>query len=183
MENPRKLTPLCQNKLALAAFKSMKHYQSITKWNSLREDLLTPPSQIKAGYFRLYPSLSTNGKFLLDMGEHLTDVGDLNNAVKVLEESKKYYLSYRTFISTADAYYQSGNIPGSIKNLEALSNLVPYKFYPRFELVKLYYQSGEVIKGEQMARFILSMPIKKMSAEVGWIKIETRKLLNEGGYN
>ena len=81
------------------------------------------------------------------MGEHLADLGDMPNALKVLEESKKYYISSRTFSSTADAYYQSGNIAAAIKNLEDLSNMIPSKFYPRYELVKLYYQSGDKLKG------------------------------------
>ena len=74
-------------------------------------------------------------------------------------------------------YYQSGNIPAAIKNLEDLSNLIPSKFYPRYELVKLYYQSGDLLKCNQMARFILSMPVKKMSPEVNMIKKATRQLL------
>ena len=102
-----------------------------------------PPSETRTGYLQLYPLLSTNGKFLLDMGEHLTDVGDLHTALKVIEESKKYYISSRTFSSAADAYYQSGNIPAAIKNLEDLSNLIPNKFSPRYELVKLYCRIGD----------------------------------------
>jgi hypothetical protein len=163
--------------IGLVAFKSMDHYLTISKWNSLREDLLMPLPQIRNGYLQLYPLLSSNGKFLLDMGEHLTDLGDMSNAVKVLEESKKYYTSSRTFSSTADAYYQSGNIPAAIKNLEDLSNMVPGKFYPRYQLVKLYYQSGDSLKGSQTARFILSMPVKKMSPEVNMIKNATRQIL------
>ncbi|MEO8819819.1 MAG: O-antigen ligase family protein, partial [Ginsengibacter sp.] len=168
---------LTQFILGLVAFKSMNHYLAISKWNSLREDLLMPSSQIKNGYLMLYTFLSTNGKFLLDMGEHLTDLGDTANALNILEESKKYYISSRTFASNADAYYQSGNIPAAIKNLEDLSNLIPNKFAPRYELVQLYYKSGEFVKGNQMARFILSMPMKKMSPEVILIKKETRKIL------
>lgn len=121
--------------------------------------------------------LSTNGKFLLDMGKHLIYVGDINNALKIIEESKKYYISSRTFLSTAGGYYQSGNIASVIKNLEDLSKLIPHKFYSRYQLVKLYYQSGELLKGNQMARSILSMPVKKMSPEVSKIKKEMRQML------
>ncbi|MEO9210145.1 MAG: O-antigen ligase family protein, partial [Ginsengibacter sp.] len=56
--------------ISLVALKSMNHYLSISKWNTLREDLLMPPSEMRTGYLELYPLLSTNGKFLLDMGEH-----------------------------------------------------------------------------------------------------------------
>lgn len=165
--------------IGLVAYKSINHYSTISKWNSLREDLLIPSSQIRTKYLQLYPFLSSNGKFLLDMGEHLTDLGDMPNAIKVLEKSKKYYISSKTFLANADAYYQSGNIPAAIKNIEDLSNLVPNKFSPRYELAKLYYQSGDSLKGNYTARFILSMPVKKMSTEVSRIKKATRLLLIE----
>ncbi|MEO9209533.1 MAG: O-antigen ligase family protein [Ginsengibacter sp.] len=168
---------MVQSFIGLVAFNSMNHYLSISKWNSLGENLLMPPSEMRTGYLQLYPFLSTNGKFLLDMGEHFTDVGDLHTAIKVIEESKKYYISTRTFSSTANSYYQANNIPYTIKNLEDLSNMVPHKFYPRYELIKLYYQCGDLLKGNEMAQFILSMPVKKMSPEVDKIKKETRAML------
>ncbi|MEP6951378.1 MAG: hypothetical protein ABI863_18965 [Ginsengibacter sp.] len=112
------------------------------------------------------------------MGEHLSAIGDTAHAIKILEASKQFYVSYRSFLSTADAYYQSGNIAGAISNLDILSNMIPNKFYPKYELAKLYYKSGDTIKGDPMARLILSMPVKKLSSDVNDMKNEITHILN-----
>lgn len=165
--------------LSTTAFKSVKEYISIRKWNALRDNLFLNPSETKLKYYDLYPTLKTNGKFLLDYGEHLMEINDLPQAVKILEESKRYYISYRTLLSCADAHYQSQNTSAAIDNLEQLSNLVPYKFYPKYKLVNLYYKSGDSTKRRAMAKFILSMPVKKMSSDVIKIKHEMLEILNQ----
>jgi tetratricopeptide (TPR) repeat protein len=169
---------LFQLLIGLTIIKSVQQNRFISKWVSLREDVFLPPAKIKSRYLNLYPHLKTNGKFLLDMGEHLSDIDDLNGAIKVLEESKHFYISERTFVALSNAYYQSGNIKMAIKTLKEQSNLIPSKFYPKYNLVKLYYQSGDTTKAKEMAGFILSIPVKKMSPDVIRIKDETMQILN-----
>ena len=60
-----------------------------------------------------------------------------------------------------------------------MSNLIPYQFYPKYNLFKLYYKSGDSPKTKQMARIILSMPVKKMSSDISAIKDETLEMLNK----
>ena len=170
---------LFQTLLFFTAYKSVRQYNLITKWETLRNNLFLAPSEIKSGYLELYPHLKSNGKFLLDMGEHLADINDTKFAVKILEESKKFYFSQRTLLATANAYYQLGDTANTIKNLEELSNLVPYQFYPKYNLVKLYIQSGDFIKATQKARILLSMPVKKPTSDVRLIKEETLRMLNK----
>jgi tetratricopeptide (TPR) repeat protein len=167
-----------QSLLLFTAFKSMKQYNLILKWATLRDDLFLEPTQIKSGYFVLYPFFKTNGKFLVDMDERLLNIGDQKNAIKILEQSKQFYFSERTLLVLSEAYYEVGNIKMTIKTLEKLSNLIPSKFYPKYNLVKLYYKSGDTLMANRMANIILSMPVKKMSADVNLIRVETRQLLN-----
>lgn len=169
---------LFQSLVLFTAFKSMKQCNLISKWAALRNDLFLKPTQIKSGYFELYPFLKTNGKFLVDMGEHLSDIGDQKSAIQILKQSKQFYFSERTLLALSDAYYQAGNIKMTIRILEELSNLIPSKFYPKYNLVKLYYQSGDSTKAVRMANIIYSMPVKKMSVDVRQIRTETMQLLN-----
>ena len=165
--------------LIFTALKSMKECNNISKWNILREDVFMNDYQIRSKYSALYPLFKTNGKFLLDMGEQLSYIDEILIGIKILEESKLFYFSTRSLLSTANAYYQKGDLQNAIKNLEALSNLVPHKFYPKYELTKLYYKTGDSTKGRTMAKLILTMPVKKMSSDVIRIKKETTEILNE----
>jgi tetratricopeptide (TPR) repeat protein len=169
---------LFQSLVLFGAFKSRKQYNLILKWTELRDDLFLEPEQIKSGYFALYPFLKTNGKFLVDMGEHLSDIDDQKNAIKVLKRSKQFYFSERTLLALSEAYYQVDSIKMTINTLEELSSLIPSKFYPKYNLAKLYYKSGDLIKANRMSNTILSMPVKKMSADVRQIRTETMQLLN-----
>ena len=162
--------------LSILILKSIKQTQLIAKWEALREDYFLSPNEIKTEYAALYPFLNTNGKFLLDFGERLTNINKLKDATNILEASKKFYISYRTFISTADANYKSNNILETIKNLELATNLIPSRFYPKYILVKLYFESGDTIKAKQLSNVILTMPVKKMSSEIIAIKNETLEL-------
>lgn len=169
--------------LVFSSFKSMKQCIYISKWNALRENLFLKPAQIKSGYLELYPFLKMNGKFLLDMGEQFDNISETTSSIKLLEESKHFYFSYRTLLSLANAYYHAADLPNAIKNLEELSNMIPSKFYPKYELAKLYFKSGDSRKGMAMAKFILSMPVKKMSPEISRIKQEIIQIVNENDIN
>lgn len=165
--------------LSVSIIISFRQYRVVYAWNTVRNNVFATPSEIKTKYAELYPSLKGNGKFLLDFGEHLLEIDQSTYAARILEESKSFYISYRTYLSAADAYYQSKNIPAAIKNLEDVSHLVPYKFYPKYQLTRLYYKSGNSVEGKAMANFILSMPVKKPSADVIRIKQEVRDLMKQ----
>ena len=40
--------------------------------------------------------------------------------------------------------------------------MIPHKFYPVYDLVKVYYQSGGLLEPKQMAKYDLSMPVEKI---------------------
>lgn len=158
---------------------SFRQYRMVYKWNAVRDNIFATPFELKTKYAELYPSLKGNGKFLLDFGEHLLEINQSTKAARILEESKSFYISYRTYLSGANAYYQSGNVRAAIKNLEDVSNLVAYKFYPKYQLTRLYYKLGDSIKGMAMANLILSMPVKKLSPDVMNMKLEVRDLIKK----
>lgn len=164
--------------LILSFFVCKEHNDNVKKWQELQQDIFAPAKDTQIKYAELYPSLKENGKFLLDYGEHLLDNNQPVTGAVILEESKRYYTSYRTYFSIADAYYQSGNIPLSIKNLKYMASLIPYKFYPKYQLAKLYYRLGDTARGLAMAKLVLNMPVKIPSEEVRKIKEEMQELIS-----
>jgi hypothetical protein len=163
------LVPL-QLLIAFCVFNSFKQATYISKWKILRNDFFKDSVQIEMGYTNLLPKLQGNGKFLLDMGEHFADLGNTSKAIILLEKSKQIYISYRTFNSTAIAYYQLNDVNGAIRNLDMASNLIPSKFTTKFELLNLYQQCHDTLKTKQIAEAILTMPVKQTSPQVNDIK-------------
>jgi len=96
-----------------------------------------------------------------------------------LEESKQTYISYRTFNSTALAYYQANNYAKAIENLEMASNLIPSKFTTKLQLLNLYLLHSDTLKAVQVAKTILTMPIKKSSVKVDEIKSQASEMLTK----
>jgi hypothetical protein len=56
---------------------------------------------------------------------------------------------------------------------------VPYKFYPKYQLVKLYFLAGDIVKGKMIAEKFLSMPVKVMSPQVMDYKQEVLEILHD----
>ncbi len=149
------------------------------KWSKITDNVFASSQEAAVGYTVLYPLLKTDGKFMLNYGECLLRNKQPVEAVKILEASKEYYFSYRTLLSTADACYQAKNFQGAIANLVELANLVPYKFYPKYLLAKLYYETGNLNQAKATAHQMLSMPVKVSSPEILSMKQEIQKLTTE----
>jgi hypothetical protein len=159
--------------------KSFRQTHAIIKWELLRENYFLKPADINNEYSVLYPYLKTSGKFLLDYGERLANINEFEKAIDVLNESKTFYISYRTYISLADTYLKLNDTLGVVNNLKIASNLIPYKFYPKYALVKLYYETGKIAEAEELSNVILKMPVKKNSDDVLAIKKEILELLTK----
>lgn len=163
--------------ILFSAFNGFKQVGYISDWRALRNDVFKDSLQTQRGYTNLLLKLQNNGKFFLDMGEQLADIGNASEGVSLLEKSKHTYISYRTLNSTAMAYYQIGNLSKTIENFEMASNLIPSKFTPKLELLNLYLQCHDTTKAKQMSEIILSMPVKKPSPRINEIQNQAKGIL------
>ncbi len=152
---------------------------AVNKWNNLRDNYALSRPEAKAKYAAIYPSLKHDGKFLTEHGEWLSkDRTDCKKAVVVLERAKKYFISRKTVETIGYAYWQLKNYPKAIENFEWLSNYLPNRFRPKYELLKLYKEAGDTANVMRLANVILTMPVKIPSAEVYRIKQETKSLIS-----
>ena len=51
---------------------------------------------------------------------------------------------------------------------------MPYKFYPKYRLFRLYRENGDIIQCMNVANTILSMPVKIYSRDIDDIKSEMK---------
>jgi hypothetical protein len=149
------------------------------KWNVIKNNYSMSWENKIDKYEEIHRSLhNENGKFLLNYAETLLENhSELEKAIYLLEESKQYFISYKTFQLCAAAYKLKNDTVNSIKNYEYLSFYVPSRFRPKYELVKLYYSQGNITKANELALRIVEMPVKVNSEEVEKIKREMKLFL------
>ena len=165
--------------LALNLKFSHDRWTAIIQWEKIRESYFEDPKEIELQYLKLYPNLSTQGKFLLDYGEHLTGFGKYSEGARMIEKSKLFYLSERTFISASNAYYLAGANKYAIENTLNQSLLIPFKLSPKVRLADLFLINGDTTSAKEIAKSVLSMPVKIPSKEVYMIQKRMSEILNK----
>ncbi|MFT3747393.1 MAG: O-antigen ligase family protein [Agriterribacter sp.] len=171
---------LLLNVLVLSAFfKTFNYYKHERIWEMLREDYTLLPHQIERKYDSLLDYQNTNGKFLLDFGEKLYGIGKYKKSIDLIERSKAFYISERTFNIAMQAKLRCADTLAAIDEAKNLCYIAPYKFTPKYELVKLYLSTGDSGSAKKLAENILYMPVKVSSDRISLIKNEMNILLNE----
>ena len=165
---------------AVLSLNLLKETKAVTKWHRLIEgsNTETVEKEIQQ-YAAIYPILKNNGKFLKEYGIFLMNhTNDYKTAFTLLEESKKYYISYDTYKYLADSYKRAGFYAKAIKEYQLLSWYIPNRFVPKYEIAKLYIASGNIRQAKEVAKSILNMPVKIPSQEVDSIKMEMSIFMN-----
>jgi O-antigen ligase len=134
-------------------------------------------TQAKEDYEGLYPVLRYNPYFLFNYGAELSLMGEYNKSIKILKEAE-------TGMNNADLYIYLGNSYTGINDLDKAANcfqkasdLMPIKFYPKYRLVKIFIQKGEIEKAKSLAREIIEMKVKIPSEVIKGIRKEMEELL------
>jgi tetratricopeptide (TPR) repeat protein len=160
---------------ACVSYAGLQAAIAVNRWQLFRNDNVSFNKKFK--YAFLYQALHKNGKFLTEYGECLLREGDFQNACRILEEAKQYFISFETIRLTGLAYKQAKNYPKSIENFEWLENYIPNHFGTKYELLQLYKQSGNIIAAQRIGSIILNMPVKIPSFQVDGIKTQTKQIL------
>lgn len=130
-------------------------------------------------YQNAYKELNDDGFFLYNFGSELLKENPVQS-IKILEEATQY-------LSDNDLYVYLGDGYREIKKYEKAENcylfssfMVPSKFYPRYQLFKLYCETNQNAKAQAVAKTIAKMNVKVPSVTVYAIKGEIKEwLLNQ----
>lgn len=128
-------------------------------------------------YAWLYPQLKNNGKFLFNYGAMLTLAGRYDDALPLLEESKKRFTDPNLYIALAECYENTGNYENAEPYYRHAAYMIPHKMYPFYRLALFYFDNGNKQNADEIARKIISMKEKVPSTAVDEIKEEMRLLL------
>jgi len=163
---------------AVASCMGIQKAIAVEKWASLRNNYAYTREELNVEYATIYQSLYFDGKFLTEYGEYLLqNDADCLQAVKILEEAKKYFFTLRTMKAIGYAYWHLKNYSKAIETFEWMSYYMPNRFGLKYELLKLYKEAAEIDKARNVAKVILKMPVKIPSYEVDRIKSKTLQLL------
>lgn len=153
--------------------------EAVQKWTRAMNSFDTRDN-VKTVYNDVYPVLKKDGAFLEAYARFLClDSQDVKVGADCFEEAKRFELSYSLAQSCAESHRDNGNYTQAEAEFRWLIWYVPNRFRPRYELMNMYQYMGAHSKAVQMARVILSLPVKIPSGEVTQFKTDACALLRE----
>ena len=132
-------------------------------------------------YEKMYSSLQANGEFLFQYGQSLYLANEYEEAVSILEQAKHRTTDLYLYTSLGSSFQALKQYNKAEENFLFASALNPYRFYPRYLLVKLYEETGNVEQAVIVAEEILHKKIKVPSPAIIEIKQRMKDLIERQG--
>jgi hypothetical protein len=150
-------------------------------WQKTKEASLTYSSQ-KYMYTNIYPILQEDGKFLTDYGIFLLDDSlEAPDALAILVRAREKFISRESMMALGNAYWKVKDRQNAIACFNFVKNYIPYTFEPKYDLMRLYLESGNYSRARSMAAMIINTPAKIPSDKVTFIKKETLRMFGDVG--
>ena len=129
-------------------------------------------------YEKLYStSLKQTPFFLYNYGAELNYTKKYEKSIEILNECASKFNDYDLQLLLADNYTGIKNYQKSEETIKLASDMIPNRFYPLYQLVKLYQTTGQHDKAIKIANEILVKPIKIPSTTIGAIIYEMKEFL------
>lgn len=165
--------------LSLSSYKGYKNFAAVKQWSNISDGLDDRKQNLKI-YEKLYPTLNTDGNFLIQYSTLLnTDISDAFRAISVLEEAKKRTITREGIEALVKAYKNAKQYNSAIQNQLFLINYLPNKFQPKYDLLQLYIIQNDTLNIRKICQTILEMPVKINSYQVTKIQKEANAILKE----
>jgi hypothetical protein len=163
-----------------AVFLCMQNLRAKLEWDILRNRSATHGSELRSAYTTVQKTLKHDPKFQIEYATFLIENNEDNDeAIQALEKSSKKFLSRASVEVLAFAYRKEGSVNQAIAKYEWLSNFLPNKFEPKFQLLTLYKEINDITNIRRIGNRIITMPVKNNSPRVIDIKRKTSEILNE----
>jgi O-antigen polymerase len=128
-------------------------------------------------YQSLYTTLSSNKYFLYNYGAELVAAKKYKEGIEILNEDLDRLNDVDIYTYLGHAYDETQQYKKAEESFTHASNIVPSKFFPKYNLVKLYIKTGREKKADSLAKKILQMRIKVESDMVNSIRKEMSEFL------
>ena len=118
-----------------------------------------------------------NGDFLLSYGKALSMADEHKKAITILEYAKNYYPNTILYTALGDSYKELGKIDKAETSYLQAWYMIPSRFYPKYLLAKLYYDTGQNDKAMEVAGELLKKEVKIQSTAIMEIKEEMKNII------
>ncbi|WP_341841590.1 O-antigen ligase family protein [Chitinophaga caseinilytica] len=151
-------------------------YRAAAQWRMLQVSGKAPA---QSEYAQWYPVLKHNGKFLAAYAIQLAADDRHGDALPLLNEARKTFISRNVVEAMANACEETGDYACAEKNWRWLGYYLPGRLSPKGELMRLYLQTGDTAAAQRIAGEILQTPVKIPSAAALRIRRAARDLVHE----
>lgn len=157
-------------------YKSFVYHRNCKKWHTA---LLMPNlDEAHSSMEKLYPLLKDTPYFLYSYGVILNGISS-KQAIPILQEANEMYASYYTLIELGKAFAIQNDIRQAEMAWTQAASMVPCRFMPYYEQMKMYVSHGDINKAQKVARYILNKQPKINSAKLYEIYDAARRVLSE----
>jgi len=122
---------------------------------------------------------SKYGFFLSSYGKALSMNNQHQAAIETLEEAKKYLNNSVIETGLGDSHSKLGQFEKAEISYTKSHLMTPNRFYPLFQLLKLYEQTNSSKKVDSIGNVILSKRVKINSTAIREIKVKTKFILTK----
>lgn len=126
-----------------------------------------------------FSTLQTDGNFLIQYGIILSLSDRYDYAAAVLNQATKYQNNTMLYTTLGDCYKKLYQYQKAEDAYYMAYNMVPSRIFPLYLLAKLYHETGQSAKFNEMADKVLMKQPKVQSKAVDEMKIEIQQLKND----
>lgn len=162
----------------IALFLTVRQAQAQIKWSNVASRALSGEVQtVLPEYRKLYSYFKKNPLYLYNYGAILSLAEEYDRSITILEECKNYFNDYDLQILLARNYKNKANLKKAENTYKYAANMVPNRFWPLYQLVKLYRRQHKIKKAHALARQIIHKKVKVPSVTIASMKSEMGKFL------
>jgi O-antigen polymerase len=155
-----------------------KHYEKYNAYNIWREN--SSFNRDIGELEKIKHFFKKQGLFYIDYADALYEDGRKKEAIQILEVGK-IHTSNPTLYMKLGRYYDEG--VNDVKKAELAykqaSFSIPYKFYPKYRLLKMYERNNLKNKSYAIAKEIIAMPIKVNSEALQNMKNHANRIVKD----
>ena len=162
------------------ANREIRNYNSLQQWQIAK--LLSLSQSYSSAipiYKQEYTQLNKNGNFLLNFGGTLSLAGEHKKAIQILEKGAELNTDPNLYLSLGNSYSTIGDLIKAKECYLTASNMVPNQFFPKYLLAKLYYDSGDINRFNDLANEIIVSKPKIASSAILQMKSEIKHLMGK----
>jgi len=147
------------------------------KWKTIAvSSLRGNTDEMLPEYGKLYSTLLKQTPFFLyNYGAELNVAGRFDQSINILVECQKRFNDYDLQMLLADNYRKKGKYNDAIILYEHASNMIPCRFYPMYQLFKIYRETKDNVQARKIAKEIMIKEVKIPSYSVDFIKEEAKE--------